>query len=244
MKYIVAFFCFALISCNQNTNSSIEGEYFGFWAETIWTIKIQESNNFEISSDGHFGITRTSGKYLLENDTLILNLNDTAAISKYTDHEKFLVSNDNCLIDIESRYDYCKTASNERSSAKRDIYYPQTSIDSERNKPLVTDMIQKAINSIESETKLDSTIVLNEYYEINKQNDFKFNRFGRDIVLESKNELEKQGITNYILIEHFDFGQKSALVQLRIEPYFESFNSTIVTFKKENSEWVIENNGR
>ena len=231
---IILFTC-----CSSGGESGVSGEYFGFWAETIWSIKLSDNNTFKIESEGHFGNTKAEGKYSLINDTLILDLPENSAIAKYTDHRKF-ITDDECLVDVESRYDYCKTRPEVWSSLKRNIYYPQIDIDSERNCKIVMSMLQTAIAKLQSDTQQDCTIYMEEYYEINKRNGYEFNRFGKDITLLSKTELRENGIINYISIEDFDLGQKSALVHIIIEPYLETFNSAIVTFKKVNMEWVSD----
>ncbi len=102
-------------------------------------------------------------------------------------------------------------------------------------------MVQKAIDQIEIKNESDSTMSMAEYYQITKSNGFRFYRLGKEIKLMSQEELKAKNITNYINIESLDLGQKSALIQLNIEPYHKTINSTISYFKKEKKNWVSDN---
>lgn len=240
MRILFALLILSLFSCEAESSRNITGEYLGFWATTFWTINLLDSNRFEFTSGGHFGNTHTEGTYLVKGDTLFLDLNDSSAIAKWTDHETFLITKDSCLIDVETKYDYCKCRSAYHNSTKRAIGYPQLPYDSANQKSVVHQIVQKGIDQIEVKNKHDSTVYMAEYYQITKSNGYRFHRFGKEVNLLSQEELDTRNISSYIRIETLDLGKISAHVQLNIEPYIKTFNSTISSFKKEEECWLFE----
>lgn len=238
MKKITLILFTLTLSCSHSSRLRIQGNYLGFWSGTFWVIHLDYDNSFEIKSEGHLGNTSLKGHFRVNMDTIILDLDNSAFSFQHTNHKKFLIVDD-CIIDIESRYDYCKTRANEWISSKRNIYYPQVSINSKRSKPIVNKMLQQIIDQIEINTTLDSTIYMKEYYEITSDNEFKLNRLNKQVIILSERILKEKCIDNYISIEQFDFSENSAFIQINIEPYTKTFNSTIGSFHKQNNRWLM-----
>lgn len=238
---INSFILFILLtSCQSSPYKIVRGKYLGNWATTLWTIKIAPNNQFEMTSEGHFGYTSTSGNYFIRQDTLFLNLDTASAIARHTNHRKFLISDDKCLIDIDSRYDYCKVRKGKWwSIEKRNIYYPQLPVDSAKNRRVVEFMLQETINNLKSDSKLDSTIFLKEYFEISTQNGYRFKRFDENIQILNEEELAKNKIRNFIIVHDFVIGDSIASISIQIEKSNFYSNYTYLKFKKESDRWEV-----
>ena len=97
----------------DKNNRTLQGDYYGSWARTTWEYHFNKDNSFSFKSNGHFGNTRSIGKYSVTGDTLILNsiLSDTTDRKGFYNfkNEKFLIDGDSCIISLSTGYDYCKT---------------------------------------------------------------------------------------------------------------------------------------
>ena len=107
MKYFPIILLFSLfIKTEQET--LLIGQYNGYWATTRWTIDIKSNNEFDFITSGHFGFTKTTGKYYLSKSIVQLKADNDAILSSVFESLKLKRVNDSCLVDLSNGYDYCR----------------------------------------------------------------------------------------------------------------------------------------
>ena len=216
---------------------NVIGNYSGFWASTSWNYKFEKDGNFEYVTAGHFGFTNTKGKYEIKTDTLILNATEFGKGKIEIKNEKFLIV-DNCIIDIDLRYDYCKTNKKKlnHNSVKRNFKYPQTA---PNNSELINDL-KRVLEMIilESDltkefakrTEINEPIFIQNYFEINEQN-------FSDLEIPDYFKFKEFGNPKYSLIfENINQNSDDITVEFEITNLI---RSGYFRFKKENQNWKI-----
>ncbi len=103
-------FLVILISCQ---NGQHDGIYESFWGETYHKLEI-EKDSFRYTVEGHMAFDNFSRTFLIRNDTLVL-INDSIDFIP----GEFLVLNNDCLIELENGFDYCKKDKEEVWNTKR-----------------------------------------------------------------------------------------------------------------------------
>lgn len=103
---IKSFITFVLLAfpllCNAQT---IERSYSSHWGDTWWTFDFRTDGTFTRTPSGHYGNTPVSGQYTIKGDTIEISevYREThGTISRY-----YIMDGDSCIIDADSRYDYC-----------------------------------------------------------------------------------------------------------------------------------------
>ena len=163
-------------------------------------------------------------------------------MSNKLESDKFLIDSAGCLVDIETRYDYCKTWPDEWGSTKKNINYPQLKTSNEKRKQDVEWMLQQAFQNkeiLEYFPDTTKSLIVQEYYEINKYADLDLQWYGNQIIFLSEKEIKKQNIKDYIIIDEINVGLKSAMVDLQVMPIF--YIGILDFFQKENGQWVHRN---
>lgn len=148
MKSLTTLFFLALSF--PGFSQSFEGCYGGWWARTSWLYCFQEDGSFERTTEGHFGNTTLEGRYLMRGDTIVtLQSNDTIG---NRDAGRYIVDENNMLIDLDLRFDYGALSENEaplHNSDTRAIKYPQTPPKCNREVRDLEKVLNLALNSDE-----------------------------------------------------------------------------------------------
>ena len=133
------FFLLSLFSVQFIESQTFEKKFVGCWAETLWTFEFFNNGEYKRISNGHFGDTTVSGKYIRSNDTikLISGFEDTNG----TVNEYYFIDKNNVLIDTKLEYGY-PFFDEEKTFLKCDLKYPKIS---PVNKEKVI-QIEKALN--------------------------------------------------------------------------------------------------
>ena len=232
MKLVILAFLFTTISFGQN----LEGKYSGYWADTSWDYTFDVKGNYEYVTAGHFGFTNSKGKYTIKSDTLILNTNSGAKYSVEIHDYKMLIDRDSCIIDISTRYDFCKVRKTiDEGSNRRNIKYPQVKTDNKRLKAEMEEILLLAfsfpkVTAFYHFNTVSQNLVVKEYYQLNE-----------DLVLPFKiddryvNFVKEPLGDFYIEITDINLGQYSNInFNIPSEGMF-----CDLWFAKENGKWKI-----
>lgn len=232
MKRIIIYLVLltSLTNCSEKRKVA-NGTYLAFFYETEWSIKITD-DKFTYLSSGHLGTERPiTGGYKIIGDTLIL-LTDSI-------YNKFLIDGDSCLIDIEMQTDYCAKRGDEWGSRWRDINYPQIKTTNPTTRNRVLWMLETALNGKEIlEYFPDSTksIVVQEYFELNKRADLKLKSHGTEITFLTGEEIKERQIDEYLIIDDVRLGLETGNVDFQVMPEFST--SILEFFEKINGQWT------
>ena len=90
----------SLLGCSW---SNVSNKYEAYWYETYYELILNKNQTFKYRFEGHRGNLEYRGTYEIVNDTLILN-----EPTKKLEESKFLIDGSECLIELETRFDYCK----------------------------------------------------------------------------------------------------------------------------------------
>ncbi len=233
MRNIVIYFVVivTLTGCSQKKKVA-NGTYLAFFYETEWRLEI-ENNKFTHVRSGHLGNDRpVSGSYKIKGDTLIL-LTDSLSCNK------FLIDGDSCLIDVEMQADYCIRKSDAWQTEWRNINYPQIKTDNEKTKKVVLWMLETVLNSkeiLEYFPDTTKSIVVQEYYELNKLADLNLKSHGTKITFLAEKEIKKRKIEDYLIVSDVRLGVTTGKVIFQVMPEFSS--SILEFFEKQNGKWV------
>jgi hypothetical protein len=199
----------------------------------MWTLKIS-GDKFIYLSSGHLGTERpVSGEYRISGDTLIL-LTDSLSY-----HNKFLIDDDSCLIEVEMQTDYCNKRSDEWGSSWRDINYPQIKTTDPKTEKTVLWMLETVLNGKEILKFFPDTtksIVIQEYAELNKLANLNLESHGTKITFLTADEIKKKGIEEYLIINDLRLGAMTGKVNLQIMPAFSE--SLLEFFEKQHGHWT------
>jgi hypothetical protein len=222
----------SLATCTEKRRVP-DGTYEAYFYDTMWTLEIT-NEAFTYTSSGHLGTDRfTIGTYEIAGDTLILH-------SDSLDHyNKFLIDGDSCLIEVEIQTDYCITRSDEWGSRWRNINYPQIKVADPNTKERVIWMLETTLNGdkiLEYFPNSTKRLVIQTYFELNKQADLNLKSHGRAVTFLTEREIEENEITEYLIIDDIRLGVETGMVDLQVMPEFST--SILEFFKKENGQWM------
>ena len=199
----------------------------------MWTLEIAD-DKFTYLSSGHLGTEKpVSGKYKISGDTLIL-LTDRLYY-----HNKFLIDGDSCLIEVEMQTDYCNKRPNEWGSSWRSINYPEINVDDKNTKERVLWMLETALNGqeiLEYFPDTTKSIVVQEYFELNKNADLNLKSHGTRITFLTEKEIKKRKIDDYLIIDDVRLGVETGRVDFQVMPEFST--SILEFFEKVNGQWT------
>jgi hypothetical protein len=246
--FILALFYFI------NTNAqTIEGAFEGSWAETVWSFEFSKDNTYKRTSDGHFGNTEVFGKYKINRDTILLTSyeNTDGTIS-----EKYLIDGDSCIIDINLKFDYCKTKpgkieNNEiiyqpmRQSRKRNIIYPQLPTNNKEKISEVENILMQIINWTELDRYFHADaipqrkpLIIQNYFEIKSKNGLELIKFGQPVIFKSKEDIKKEDIKEFLEIKEFNIMKD--YISVSIEYRIEGVSARIMFDKnKDDNTWNL-----
>jgi hypothetical protein len=99
-----------LVSCkSENTNNKIVGkEFFGYWADNLWTYHFKKDGTFVFSSKGHYTNAVEYGIYTIVDDFILLVPNTDWKVLDGVLKTKLKITSDECIRDFNDHY-YCLT---------------------------------------------------------------------------------------------------------------------------------------
>jgi hypothetical protein len=217
----------------------LKGAYSGDWASTKWVYIFDGNGGFEYIINGHFDNSDTFGTYEIKGDTVSLKANKTIKGTRFI-RRRFLIDKDSCIIDLQMRYDYCKSRDLKyRKSNERNYKFPQTKTD---NPKIISDLKTvliltytnpKVIAYLHFDDLPDRKLVFKPYYELNKSN-FPDLKIGNQTV-----EFEQTELPNFY-IEFADINQNKDRIEIKFEIKGEGVNSTII-YELTNGKWNLYN---
>lgn len=131
---------------------TIEKNFIGYWADTVWEFHFYNNGSFERVSSGHFGDTNAKGNYKIENDTIkIFSGNEN---SSGTINEMYKIDENDILIDLKLGYGYKRFSESERNKSMEfhEILYPEIE---PVNQEVVSDL-QEVLNLAFNSNKVKS----------------------------------------------------------------------------------------
>lgn len=191
-------------------------------------------DKFTYLSSGHLGAERPiSGEYKISGDTLILL---TESLSY---HNKLLIDGDSCLIEIELQTDFCNKRTDKWGSRWTDINYPQIKVIGVPTKQRVQWMLETALNGNEILRYFPDTtksIVVQEYFELNRNANLNLKSHGTEIILLTKQEIKERKVEEYLIIDDLRLGVETGHVDFQVMPDFSI--SILEFFEKRNGKWI------
>jgi len=230
-KYLVSI-CILFSGCSTLNNSN---DYEAYWYETYFKLTLNKNLTFKYIHEGHLGNSEYEGTYKILNDTIVLNES-----SKKMEELRFLRYDDDCLVELETRFSYCKRTTEEWGSERIAINYPQLKESNPEEKETVIELINIALTNPELEKYFDSKdgqLKIQEYFEIREENNVELNYKGNNAVILSKEEIERNQIEEYLVIDEITIGLNSAMIDFQIMPEFSV--GILDFFKKENGDWKL-----
>ncbi|MEZ5041131.1 MAG: hypothetical protein R2828_35990 [Saprospiraceae bacterium] len=221
-----------LSGCSWMSNSN---EYEAYWYETYYKLTLNKNLTFKYIYEGHRGNSEFKGTYKIHNDTIILN---------ESSHElkelKFLRHQSGCLVELETRFSYCKRTTEEWGSERIAINYPQLKESNKKEKEEVIKLINIALTNPALEKYFIPTnnpLIIQEYYEINANNNVRLIYKGKEAQILTKEQIEENGISRYLIIDEVTIGLKSVMIDFQVMP--EGYIGVLDFFNKENEEWKL-----
>jgi hypothetical protein len=236
MKYIILYLVLilTLTNCSQKRNV-LDGTYRAFYYDTEWNLDIS-GDKFIYLSSGHLGTERpVSGTYRIVGDTIIL-LTDSLFY-----HNKFLIDGDSCLIEVEMQTDYCINRTDEGGwgTRWRDINYPQIETSNTATRERVLWMLETALNGdeiLEYFPDTTKSIIVQEYFELNKKADLNLRSHGTEITFMTADEIKEAQVEEYLIIDDVRLSVQTGKVDFQVMPEFST--SILEFFEKVNGQWT------
>lgn len=216
----------------------LTGKYSGFWASTDWTYTFNGRGNFEFITLGHFGNTKTKGIYIIIGDTLYLKGRPFRKGASGFER-KMLIDKDSCIIDLDSRFDYCKSRNGGYlNSNKRNFKFPQTKTDNMRTIEALRIVLDSTFNnprviaSFDVDVSPDRKLMVKPYFEVNESNfsNLKVGHRTLEFVEDNTSEYD---------IKFIEINQSKDRIVLK----FEVKDKRVVFmmyFEYENGAWVLD----
>lgn len=224
------FFLLTIFSTQFIEAQTFEKKFIGCWAETIWTFEFFKNGEYKRVSDGHYGDTTVSGKYIMSNDTikLISGFEDTHG----TVNEYYFIDKNNVLIDIKLEYGYPIYDAN-YTTYYCDLKYPKIS---PVNKEKVI-QLEKVLNLAFNSEKMKSYYHFDKF-PIRKLLIAKYNELQANIVVDNKfaefKPIEEITEDFYFEIENISIYNE---INIKIKIHGEGVRLDF-TFVLTDNEWV------
>lgn len=130
----------SIFSNCKNHNTSINGKFMGFWAETKWTYRFYSNGEYTLQGEGHGGGEPKTGKYL-RSDSILVLLADTEYFDDF-EYKRLILTDDNCLRDYMNNY-YCQNEATISRVSKINSEEFLFTLDSIRNLDFVKEKIEE-----------------------------------------------------------------------------------------------------
>ena len=250
--FLVVFISFSALNVH---GQSIEGTYKSYWASTKWSFEFFKDFTYKRTSFGHYGNTVVKGKYSIKGDTLMILSGQQNTHG--TVNDKYLIDGDSCIIDIDNKHDYCKNRPTKiekdgqiwdywTESPMRHIMYPQLpSSDPEKIRE-VEYLLQQSLDSkemtsvFEKDTNLKHRpLIIQSYFEVKANSGIHLNKFGKQVVFKSEEEIANENIQAYIKIEKLNIASDYVTILLSYENFV---SRSIISFKRDpiDNKWKVK----
>jgi hypothetical protein len=219
-----------MTNCSQK-KEIVNGTYRAFFYETEWNLHLSD-NKFIYESSGHLGGRTVNGDFKITGDTLIL-------LTDSLESNRFLIDGDSCLIDVEMQVDFCNKRPEEWGSRWREINYPQIKTTDFNTRQVVLWMLETVLNDkeiLEYFPDTTQSIVVQEYFELNKHADLNLKSHGTKITFLTEEEIKEKGIEEYLIIDEVRLGVETGKVDVQVMPEFST--SILEFFEKRNGQWT------
>jgi len=104
MKMNYSILLLLLFGCQNQSN--VNGKYESFWGETYFALELLPKNKYKYKIEGHLAFDNLEGEYSISKDTLILKGQGLNGF-----YNKFVLLENDCLMEVETRFEYCKRKS-------------------------------------------------------------------------------------------------------------------------------------
>lgn len=154
-------------------------------------------------------------------------------------NNKFLIDGDSCLIEVEMQTDYCNKRPDEWGSRWRDINYPQIKTTDATTKARLLWMLETALNGreiLEYFPDTTKSIVVQEYFELNKNADLNLKSHGTKVTFLTEDEIKEKRIDEYLIIDDIRLGVETGKVDFQVMPEFST--GILEFFEKINGQWT------
>ena len=219
----------------------LEGKFHGAKGDIVTTYEFFPNGDFKYSRYGGIDDQESTGRYSIENDTLILLRTEGDSIIPF-EEQKMLIENDSCIIEIKFRQDFCKNRSNtpgnfESFSETRAIKYPQTPAQTPAQ---VTDLIEvltiafthpDVMQYYHFEQIPSRQFIIKSYYELNES-------FELPDSLARYNVHIKDNVKSDFYIGIYDINQNKNRISITFYIKGEGIKFNMV-FDKENGKWSL-----
>jgi len=230
-KYLISILILTT-SCSLLDNPN---DYEAYWYETYYKLTLHKNLTFKYRYEGHRGNAVFEGTYNILNDTIIL----TESTNKL-EEQMFLRYDSDCLVELETRFSYCKRTNEELGSERIAINYPQLKESNQKEKDDVIGLINIALTNPEFDKYFDPAegpLVIQEYHEINANNNVKLRYKGVEAQILTKKQIEKNEFSRYLIIDEITIGLKSVMINFKVMP--EGYIGVLDFFNRENNEWKL-----
>ena len=109
-----------LIGCNSPNNIE-DKAYYALWASTTWEIELARNGSFKYIFLGHYTHDTLYGTYNFKGDTLTLTPDFMEEGYERDIDIEFLLIDQNCLVGLNTGYDYCDNRTDDWCSRKWDL---------------------------------------------------------------------------------------------------------------------------
>jgi len=125
--YILVFMLICISKVLAQNSAKLCGIYVGKWGGTTWFYEFKNDSVYLHKTTGRAGGTSTIGTYKISSDTLFLSPYKKSM--QRSNHsiiapDVLILTRDSCLIQLSTRYDYCKSRKGDKvhyKSIKRSI---------------------------------------------------------------------------------------------------------------------------
>lgn len=229
-----------LIGCkSEKENDKFSGKFNGYWAETSWQYKFYSNNNFDFKCEGHYSFMESKGTYTRKEDSLFLMPIDSSLIKHGVVNSLYLIDGDSCIIDVKLKYDYCKTR---EWSDQRLIKYPQIKTTDSQIVLEVESMLQSALQAEQINEQIkdkSSNLIIENYFELNSDYENQLEIFGQPVIFKSNEEIENEGIKNYVQIQDINYNSDFTSFSIIIVP-IKPGTTILAYFYKEDEKWKLK----
>lgn len=221
------------INSNLTFGQNIEKSFLGWWGDTFWEFNFSKNGNYERITSGHFGFTKSKGKYKIENDTIKI-------VSGYEDshgtiNDKYIIDENDILIDLKLGYGHKRIFDSDKNKKinYRELLYPEIQAINNEAISDIEEVLNLAFNSpklknyyhFDSITSREFIIV--NYFKLKANIEVD----GRKAIFKNKNDINEKFFIEFESITRFydriSFTIKIPNEGVQIDCYY----------GKENGKW-------
>ncbi len=214
---------------------SLSGTYQGSWAMTWFYYDFMPDKTVVCTVTGHYKTGVDEGSYRVSGDTIYVHFVKSDG-KPYNEDKVFLIDGDSCVIDLQTRYDYCKTGPL-FSSRERLIKYPQVQGVNDSIKEYDLKCVMEILLKMEELTKYyhfdkvpDRQFFVESYYAVNTS-------FPLDVEVQGKTARITNDTKGGFLIQFTDINQNPENIKIDFRLNEEGVYGWVI-FKKIDGVWI------